>query len=441
MIGTLDNPARLVLPADWRVLGFGLAIALGVTCLFGLAPALRASGVKPASALKGGDHPHARARLMHVLVAVQVAFCFLVLFVAGLCAATSSRLSHQLTGFSAERLLTMETLTAHPEPAALWQQVAEHLRTVRGVEAVEICEWPLMTGESWNGFISVSGAAPGPVASYFLSVTPGWREVMKIPLMEGRDFRASDALPGSAIVNQAFARQYLGIENPVGQSFEVVANEGKRTRYQIVGLAADTRYKDMREPMQPTAYFPFKANYSRGTFIVRTSNRNPLELASVLRREVTRARPGFRVSNARTQVALVEQHTVSGRLLAMLALFFGAIALLLAGVGLYGVLDYSVLLRRKEIGIRMAIGAQAGGIARLVGRGVLAMVTAGTLAGLALGLGSARYIESLLFQVKATDPAMLAIPSLAIVAAALLAALPAVIHAVQIDPVSMLRSE
>jgi hypothetical protein len=110
-------------------------------------------------------------------------------------------------------------------------------------------EWPLMTGESWNGFISVSGAAPSAVASYFLSVSPQWREVMKIPLLKGRDFLASDPLPGSAMVNQAFARQYFGIESPVGKSFEVVANQGKHTRYQVVGLVADTRYKDMREPM------------------------------------------------------------------------------------------------------------------------------------------------------------------------------------------------
>jgi ABC-type antimicrobial peptide transport system permease subunit len=175
--------------------------------------------------------------------------------------------------------------------------------------------------------------------------------------------------------------------------------------------------------------------------MVRTSSRKPLELASVLRREASRARPGFRVSNIRTQAALVQQHTVRERLLAMLTLFFGAVALLLAGIGLYGVLDYSVLQRRKEIGIRMAIGAQAGGIARLVVMDVSAMVATGALGGIVLGLGSARYIESLFFEVKATDPAMLVVPSLTIVGAALLAALPAVIHAVRIDPVTMLRSE
>jgi ABC-type antimicrobial peptide transport system permease subunit len=125
----------------------------------------------------------------------------------------------------------------------------------------------------------------------------------------------------------------------------------------------------------------------------------------------------------------------------MLALFFAVVALLLAGVGLYGVLDYSVLQRRHEIGIRMAIGAQPGRIARLVTVDVLTMVLAGALTGLALGLASVRYIESLLYQVKATDLAVLALPSLAILAAALLAALPAVIHAVRIDPVIVLRSE
>lgn len=441
MISLPDNPARLVLPADWRVFGFGLGVALGVTLLFGLAPALRASGVKPASALKGGDHPHARQRLMRALIAVQVAFCFLVLFVAGLFVATSDRLSHQPTGFSDERLLTLETLTAYPEPTAMWEQVAEHLRSAPGVEAVALCEWPLMAGESWNGFISINGGPPGTVASYFLSVSPGWRDVMKIALVGGRDFRASDALPGSAMVNQMFARQYFGNENPVGKSFEVVANEGQRVRFQIVGLAGDTRYKDMREPLQPIAYFPFRATYSRGTFIVRTSNPNPLVLASVLRQEAPRARPGFRVSNIRTQTALVQQHTVRERLLAMLALFFAVVALLLAGVGLYGVLDYSVLQRRREIGIRMAIGAQPGHIARRVTTEIFAMVLAGALAGVALGMASVRYIETLLYEVKGTDLAVLALPSVAILAVALLAALPAVIRAVHVDPVTMLRSE
>jgi predicted permease len=440
MIGTPDNAVRLILPADWRVLGFGVAVALGCTILFGLAPALRASGMKPVSALKGGS-PHMRARMMQLLIAAQVAFCVLVVFVAGLFMATSNRLSRQHTGFAAERLLTVETVTPQPQPEPLWSQVADRLRTVPGVEAVALCEWPLMTGGSWNGFISVNGAAPGPAASYFLSVSPEWRALMKIPLLQGRDLRASDTLPGSALVNQAFARQYLEGENPVGRSFEVVPNEGHRDRYQIVGLVGDARYRDMREPMKPTAYFPFQADYSRATFMIRTVSQNPLAMASALRLEVPRARPGFRVSNIRTQTALIEQHTGRERLLSILALFFGVVALSLAGVGLYGVLDYSVLQRRREIGIRIAIGAQATDIARRVIMDVFAVVLAGLLFGIISGIASIRFIETLLFEVKATDVGVLALATLTMLAVSLLAALPAVVRAVRIDPVTMLRSE
>ena len=441
MIGTSGNPIRLVLPADWRVLGFGLAMALGVTILFGLAPALRVSGVKPASALKGGDNPHSRARTMRVSIAVQVAFCVVVLFVAGLFMKTASRLSQQSTGFSAERLLTVETVTAQPQTEALWEQVAARLGTTPGVEEAAICEWPLMTGGSWNGFISINGAPPGPIASYFLSVSPGWRAMMKIPLLQGRDLRTGDSRPGDAIVNERFARQYFGPENPVGKTFEVVPNAGRRDRYEIVGLVGDARYRDMREAMQPTAYFPFKGKYGRATFLIRTSNRNPLAMASILRQETSRAGAGFHVSNITTQAALIEQHTIRERLLAILALFFAVIAILLAGVGLYGVLDYSVLQRRREIGIRIAIGAQAGDIARRVTVEIFAMVLTGVLLGVVLGVGSARYIESLLFEVKATDLNVLALPAVAILAVALLAALPPVIRAVRIDPVSMVRPE
>jgi predicted lysophospholipase L1 biosynthesis ABC-type transport system permease subunit len=205
----------------------------------------------------------------------------------------------------------------------------------------------------------------------------------------------------------------------------------------------------MREPITPTAYVPIRWVDAKGalqpkataTFLVRTSGPNPLALASTLRREVSRARPELRVGNIRTQQELNQRHTVRERLLATLALFFACVAMLLAGVGLYGVLDYSVMQRRREIGIRMAIGAQAARIVRLVSVDVFVMVCAGTLAGGVLGMASARYIETLLYEVKATDLGALAIPSLSIVAVALLAAFPAVIHAVRIDPVRTLRSE
>jgi ABC-type lipoprotein release transport system permease subunit len=202
------------------------------------------------------------------------------------------------------------------------------------------------------------------------------------------------------------------------------------------------------EQTKPVAYIPFQRNDAKGaaqpireaTIIVRTASSNPLTLASTMRREVPRFRPGFRVTNLHTQQELIDAQTVRERLLAMLALFFAGVALLLAGIGLYGVLNYSVVQRRREIGIRLAIGAPAGGIARLVTREVFTMV-AGAAVGVALGMGSVRYIETLFYQVKATDVGMLMVPALSLFAAALLASLPAVIEAVRVDPVTTLRSE
>lgn len=218
---------------------------------------------------------------------------------------------------------------------------------------------------------------------------------------------------------------------------------------QIVGVVADARYRNMREPLTPTIYVPLYSLDAKGapqplnhaTFLVRTTAADPLSLASVLRREVALARPGFRAANISSQQELILQHTVRERLLAMLGVFFAIVALLLAGVGLYGVLDYSVLQRRREIGIRMAVGAQAGDIARRVTAEVFAMVATGAVAGLGLGMASVRFIETLFYGVKATDPLMLALPSLAILAAAVLAAVPPVIRAVRLDPFAMLRSD
>jgi predicted permease len=420
-----------------------------VTFLFGLAPALRASAVKPVSALKGGDDPRARRRLMHALIALQVAFCFVVQLVAGLFVASFDRLSHQYTGFSAARILNLETVSYRPQPPAYWSQVMEHLRTVPGVETVALTIWPLMSGESNVSPISIHGGPPSDMMSDILRVSPGWFEAMRIPLLDGRDFRPDDSSPAVAIVNQAFARQYFNGENPTAKSFEMEAPAG-RIPVQIVGFVPDARSRDnVRLPIRPIAYFPYQAvdaqgsfqPMGRGTFVVRTSSPNPLALASLLRREAPRARPEFRVSNIRTQVEINQAHTVRDRMLALLAMFFAAVALLLAGVGLYGVLDYSVQLRRREIGIRMAIGGPAANIARQVTVQVFAMVVVGAIAGMALGLGSTRYIETLLFEVKATDLGRLALPSVTILVAAMLASVPAVIRAVRIDPVSALRAE
>jgi predicted permease len=440
MISSPVAPTKLALPPDWRVLVFCATIAFAVVISLALPAALHVSGVKPMGALKG-DTVRWRGRLMHSLIAVQAGFCFLVLFVGMLFVTSFERLSNQPTGFSSDRVLTLETLTARPVKAVFWEQVADRLRSLPGVAAVGLSEWPLMTGENWSNLISVNGAPPRQTQSYLLSTSPTWREAMRIPLLDGRDFRASDRQPGVAIVNNAFAKEYFGGEDPVGKSFDMVTFSGGHIPFRVVGRVANARYRNMREPMMPVAYLPFSEDYARGTYIVRTAGPNPLALSATVRRAISVARPDFFVSNVRTQKELIDSHTVRERVLAMLAVFFGAVALLLAGVGFYGLVDYTVLQRRREIGIRMALGAAPGGIAiRMTGQ-AFARAVLGMLAGFAFGLASARHIQSLLFGVKATDVSTLAAPGVTILLVSLIAAAPAMLRATRVDPAVTLRSE
>ncbi len=179
----------------------------------------------------------------------------------------------------------------------------------------------------------------------------------------------------------------------------------------------------------------------RGTLVVRTAGADPLAMAGGVAVGGSSDAASFHVDSIRTQVEINGARMLRERMLAMLATFFAMVALALAGVGLYGVLDYSVLQRRREIGIRMAIGARGGDIARNVAAGIFAVVGAGAIAGVAFGLGAARYVESMLFGVKATDPRMMAVPALSLLVVAAVAALRPIIRAVRVDPAGVLRSE
>ncbi|HUN61981.1 MAG TPA: ABC transporter permease [Candidatus Sulfotelmatobacter sp.] len=456
-INPSDNPVRLALPADHRVFLFLILLTAVVTCLFGVLPALRASSIQPASALKGGENPHSRRRLMYVLIGAQVAFCCLVLFVAGLFVSTFQRLSHQPVGFSTDRLLILDTVTREPVAPATWLQLADQLRSTPGVERISVSNGALLSGFSNNDEISINSGPPGNL-TYFRNVSPGWLETLQIPLIYGRDFLPSEITPvaregtaaslnGAAVVNQTFARNFFHEDNVVGKSFDELLPYG-RVHFLIVGVARDAKYLNIRENTLPTAYLPFlspdpKAWWSAdgATFIVRTSSTNPLALATTMRRAITQLRSDFRVSDVHTQTELIDRQTIRERLLATLASFFSLVALLLAAVGLYGVLHYSVQQRRREIAIRMAIGAQAPSIAKLVSLPLFATVAAGATLGILAGLFSSRYLSDIFYQVRPTDAPMLSIPILAIAAAALLSSLPATLRAIHTDPASTLKAE
>ncbi len=444
MIQSSGSPVRLLFYTDWRVLGFGVGLVFCVLLLFGILPALRTSAVKPVSALKGGDDdPHSR-RLMHGMIAAQVAFCFLVIFMSGLFVRTFESLSNKPLGFSPERLLLLDVVAQQGQPPVVWDQIADKLRAVSGVERVAIAGWPLLSGGAWNNFVSVGGGAPSPIVTYLLAISPGWPETMKIPLLDGRDFRPGDTAPGQAIVNQSFVKTFFDGKNPIGKTFQERENH-----YQVVGLVADAPYGNLRDAIVPVAYIPFHEVTAQGvaqpetqeTFLVRTSGSNPLALASILRKAIPQAHAGFRVSDLRTQSDLVRAQTVRERLLAMLGAFFSFVALLLAAIGLYGVLSYSVQQREREFGIRITVGARIADIAWQATSRIFLMVMTGAVIGAALGMASVRYVETLLYGVKGSDPVMLTGPALVLFAIALLSALPVIVRASRIDPKIMLRAE
>lgn len=217
----------------------------------------------------------------------------------------------------------------------------------------------------------------------------------------------------------------------------------------IVGMVRDSPYQTMRAPVPPVVYLPFRwldgagqfGRTSAAAFVLRFAGPDPVGLGAVLRREIMRARPGFLVTGIVTQTELVEQQTIRERLLALLASFFAMVAVLLAAIGLYGVLNDSLVERQRELGIRIAIGAPLREVVRRATLDGLAMVAGGAVAGLALALLTVRYIEPLLFQVKAIDAAPLLVPVLVLFIAAILAAIPAAIRAMRIDPVEMLRAD
>ena len=446
LINPPDNPARLALPADWRVLLFGFALIILVVLLLGLLPALRASAVRPVAALKGGEDPHASHNLMRAAIALQVAFCCLVLFLSSLFVASFQRLQNRPLGFSTDRLLLLQTVAGKGQLPVVWNQTAEALRAVPGVDSVAIAGWPLLGRIKINSEISINGAPPGPTPTFFLNVSPGWLSTMKISLVSGHDFRPEDTAPGAAIVNETFVKTFFPGQNPIGRTF---ARGAHQPLNKIIGVTRDVPDHDLREPNRAVFYVPFNAIDDKSafqavgfaTFILHTDAPNPLALSASLRQLIAERHNGLRVSNITTQLDLVRDQTIRERMIAMLAAFFAAVALLLAGIGLYAVLNDSVLQRRREIGIRMAIGSTRAGIVRLVTLDVFRMIALGGCAGVALGFGAARYVASLFYQVKATDAPMIALPSCAILFTALVATLPAVLRALRTNPTEILRAE
>ena len=316
--------------ADWRVTIFSLVLTFTVAMLFGLAPAARSSSTKPAKSLKGGGDPRGTRRLMDTLVAAQIAFSVLVLFVAGLFISTFEHMASQSTGFSSAGLVTIESVSRVELSTDRWYQAVERVRSLPGVESAALAQDALMSGHAQAGPVWANGRSPDGSWNdnvWDVPASPGWFDTMKIAVLRGRDFRSDDEFPDVAVVNTTFARRYFSGESPVGRSFETIAGggltgrpgPGTRVAVRIIGVVGDARIEDMRQPVPAVAYLPFRARSSGverthkgATFLVRTTTPDPMSLVPLLRREVTAALPQVRVANIATQEELVRLQTVRG---------------------------------------------------------------------------------------------------------------------------------
>ena len=445
MLASADDPVQLDLRLDWRLLAFAGGLTLLTTALFGIAPALRASSVAPMNALKtGGGRSVTGAGLMRPFVAVQVAFGLVVLFIGSLLVLSFARLTNVKPGFATSDVLLLsleavQRVDANQQRAALFQ-VLDRLREVPGVQAISSAESNVL-GRAWTHVVRVPGSQNETIEATMNPVTQGFFDTMNIPVLAGRALaeRDMDAGSTSIVVSEAFAVRYFGREQAVGRMLDVrFGNEDDTGAHEVVGVVADTRY-DLRKPAAPTIYIPLRPR-SAGTLHVRVAG-DPAAIASRLREEVRAANPLFRVTSITSQSALVGRTLLRERLLALLSGFFALVGLVLAAVGLYGVLSYAVVQRTREIGIRVALGARQ---LRVV-RTVLAEVGGAALVGAVLGLAGAlylsRFVTALLFEVTPLDFWSLALPLGTLLVAALLAAALPALRVARVDPVIALRYE
>jgi predicted permease len=441
-----DDPVRLVLTVDWRALAFGAALTLGVTMLFGLVPALRASSVKPMRAMRGGEDPDAHRRMTGALIAAQMAFSVAVLFVAGLFVTTFQRLASQPLGFTARGLGLAEIDSRATLTSAEWGALVDHVRHTPGVDSAAFACWAPLSGNGWSGTVTVDGRPAPARPPYFLSVSPAYFETMNTAIVEGRDFRPDDAppiiektraAPGVGIVNEAFARTYFEGHSPVGR--RITVGGALKTTIEVIGVVRDSVYRSVREPARTQIFLPLEPR-DGGTLVFRTAG-DPAVLGPQISRDLRRLRPEIRWVGVSAMTGVVRSQMLRERLLATLSVFFAAVALILAAIGLHGVLSHAVIRQRREIGIRIALGARPLEIVRRVSGRMLVLSVLGGAGGVAAGMAAARFVETLLFRVTARDPIAFAGPLAALGVAVVAALVPPALRALRVDPVKALRSE
>jgi predicted permease len=461
-----DTPHVISGSIDSRVLLFNFALSLFTGLVFGLVPALRSTRPNLAPTLKdqvgavvGGG---GGVRLRKGLVVAQVMISVLLLIGAGLFIRSLRNLRTLDLGLKTENLIAFNlspTLNGYTplRTKQFDKQVVDRVSTLPGVTRVAFAQMGLLEGNEWDSSMSVEGYELKPSENlnpFCNAVSPNYFKTMGIPLIAGRDFDERDArfqvadpnaeLPTYqvAIINESFAKRYFGDRSPVGRHIGFGSNPGTKTPIEVIGVVKDAKYTGVRDEIPRQVFFAFMENDSAGGAVMYVRTTHPSDAAfGAIRQVVRQLDANVPIYNLRTMDHQMDQSLLNDRLIATLSTAFGALATLLAVIGLYGVMAFMVARRTREIGVRMALGAVPGDVIWLVMREVLVLVGSGLALGLVASWGVNRFVSSQLYGISGSDPVTMAGACLLLASVAALAGYIPARRATKVNPVLALRYE